>query len=154
MLYVKKKYVRYLIIYFKIIQFRLTRKVVSNKSMKHKKYIPPYVSNIEPPFLKLIKKFLSIEYIVIFSYSTSMSAGDCYELGKALYNEKDFKNALAWMMVALRKYHDENLEYPFTEVDILEYIGFSHYLLGKLLNFLLNLMFFIMGWIAKMYYYM
>ncbi|CAH0714461.1 unnamed protein product, partial [Brenthis ino] len=62
-------------------------------------------------------------------YSTSMSAGDCYELGKALYNEKDYKNALAWMMVALRKYHDENLEYPFTEVDILEYIGFSHYLL-------------------------
>ncbi|XP_045495201.1 prolyl 4-hydroxylase subunit alpha-1 isoform X1 [Colias croceus] len=63
-------------------------------------------------------------------YSTPMSAGDCYELGKALYNEKDYTNALAWMTVALRKYKEENQPYLFKEVDIMEYIGFSHYLLG------------------------
>ena len=59
-----------------------------------------------------------------------MTAGDCYELGRALYNEKDFKNALAWMNEALRKYKSGKEPYPFTEVDILEYIGFSHYLMG------------------------
>lgn len=63
-----------------------------------------------------------------------MTAGDCYELGKALYNEKDFKNALAWMVQTRRKYKKEiDHVYAFTEVDILEYISFCHFLLGKLL---------------------
>ncbi|CAG9578884.1 unnamed protein product [Danaus chrysippus] len=65
-------------------------------------------------------------------YSTPMSAGDCYELGKALYNEKDYENALDWMNEALYKYVDEDQPYPFSEADILEYISFSHYLLGDL----------------------
>ncbi|XP_013181517.1 PREDICTED: prolyl 4-hydroxylase subunit alpha-1-like [Papilio xuthus] len=64
-------------------------------------------------------------------YSTPMSAGDCYELGRTLYNEKDFSNSLRWMLEALRKYKEENEVYDFTEVDILEYISFSHYLLGE-----------------------
>ncbi|XP_026315363.1 prolyl 4-hydroxylase subunit alpha-1 [Hyposmocoma kahamanoa] len=63
-------------------------------------------------------------------YSTPMSAGDCFELGRTLYNEKDFKNALAWMTQALRKYRKETDHvYAFTEVDILEYISFSYFLL-------------------------
>ncbi|XP_069356296.1 prolyl 4-hydroxylase subunit alpha-1 isoform X2 [Maniola hyperantus] len=62
-------------------------------------------------------------------YSTSMSASDCFELGKALYNEKDYSNALAWMMEALRKYSEDDEERTFTEVDILEYVSFSHYML-------------------------
>nr|XP_034827160.1 prolyl 4-hydroxylase subunit alpha-1 isoform X1 [Maniola hyperantus] len=61
--------------------------------------------------------------------STSMSASDCFELGKALYNEKDYSNALAWMMEALRKYSEDDEERTFTEVDILEYVSFSHYML-------------------------
>ncbi|CAK1540610.1 unnamed protein product [Leptosia nina] len=64
------------------------------------------------------------------NYSTPMSAGDCYELGKTLYNEKDYTNALAWMTIALKKYKEENQPYLFKETDIMEYIGFSHYLLG------------------------
>ncbi|CAK1600873.1 unnamed protein product [Parnassius mnemosyne] len=63
-------------------------------------------------------------------YSTPMTAGDCYELGRTLYNEKDYQNSLSWMMEALRKYNDEKDVYNFTDVDILEYISFSHYLLG------------------------
>ncbi|KAL0881008.1 hypothetical protein ABMA27_002151 [Loxostege sticticalis] len=63
-------------------------------------------------------------------YSTPMTAGDCYELGRALYNEKDYKNALAWMTEALRKYREEKEPYHFSEIDVLEYISFSHYLLG------------------------
>ncbi|XP_045487389.1 prolyl 4-hydroxylase subunit alpha-1 isoform X2 [Pieris rapae] len=64
------------------------------------------------------------------NYSAPMSAGDCYELGKALYNEKDYTNALAWMTQAMRKYKEENQPYLFKEIDIMEYIGFAHYLLG------------------------
>lgn len=64
-----------------------------------------------------------------------MNAGDCYELGRVLYNEKDYRNALAWMTEALRKYKEETQPaYAFTEVDVLEYISFSHYLLGELLQ--------------------
>lgn len=60
-----------------------------------------------------------------------MTAGDCYELGRELYNAKDLTNARAWMVEALRKLKEENIPYYFTEADILEYIGFSYYLLGK-----------------------
>ncbi|CAH2076657.1 unnamed protein product, partial [Iphiclides podalirius] len=63
-------------------------------------------------------------------YSTPMTAGDCYELGRTLYNEKDFGNSVRWMTEALRKLENESDTYNFTEVDILEYISFSHYLLG------------------------
>ncbi|XP_050664922.1 prolyl 4-hydroxylase subunit alpha-1-like isoform X4 [Leptidea sinapis] len=66
------------------------------------------------------------------TYSTPMSAGDCYELGKALYTEQDYRNALAWMTVALRKFKLEKIRYHFTEEDILEYIGFANYLLGDI----------------------
>lgn len=66
------------------------------------------------------------------AYSTPMSAGDCYELGRALYKESDFNNACNWMIEALRKYKEENINYPFTDVDILEYISFSYYLLGDI----------------------
>ncbi|XP_072939292.1 prolyl 4-hydroxylase subunit alpha-1-like isoform X2 [Epargyreus clarus] len=63
-------------------------------------------------------------------YSTPMSASDCYELGRALYIEMDYTNALSWMMEALRKYKEENEPHPFSEGDILEYISFAHHLLG------------------------
>ncbi|KAM3964090.1 prolyl 4-hydroxylase subunit alpha-1 isoform 2-T3 [Aphomia sociella] len=66
------------------------------------------------------------------TYSTPMTAGDCYELGRSLYNDKDYKNALTWMTETLRKYQEENELYPFDEVDIMEYIGFSHYMLGNI----------------------
>ncbi|CAG9119278.1 unnamed protein product [Plutella xylostella] len=62
------------------------------------------------------------------SYSTPMSTSDCYELGRALYSMKDYKNALGWMMEALRKYREDE-ELSFTKIDIIEYIGFAHYLL-------------------------
>lgn len=60
-----------------------------------------------------------------------MSASDCYELGRALYSHGDYKHALAWMMETLRKYSEEDVELSFDRTDILEYIAFSHYLLGE-----------------------
>ncbi|KAJ0175458.1 hypothetical protein K1T71_008617 [Dendrolimus kikuchii] len=64
-------------------------------------------------------------------YSFPMTAGDCYELGRALYNNKDFENSLEWMRVAYKKFKVESQaeNHPFTEVDILEYISFSLYML-------------------------
>ncbi|XP_013187300.1 prolyl 4-hydroxylase subunit alpha-1 [Amyelois transitella] len=64
-------------------------------------------------------------------YSTPMTTSDCFELARALYSDKDYKNALPWFLETLRKYKtDSEGIYNFDEVDILEYIGFSHYLSG------------------------
>ncbi|CAH0750265.1 unnamed protein product [Diatraea saccharalis] len=71
------------------------------------------------------------------TYSTPMSAGDCFELGRALYNDEDYKNGLAWMLVTLQKYREENEVYSFNETNILDYISFSYYLLGDVKNALL-----------------
>ncbi|XP_063532118.1 prolyl 4-hydroxylase subunit alpha-1 [Cydia strobilella] len=63
-------------------------------------------------------------------YSFPMSAADCYELMRALYNMKDYENALAWAMEALSKLREKTVSHSFTEIDLLEYISFSHYLKG------------------------
>ncbi|XP_053612410.1 prolyl 4-hydroxylase subunit alpha-1 isoform X2 [Plodia interpunctella] len=64
-------------------------------------------------------------------FSTPMTTSDCFELAKALYSDKDYKNALPWLLETLRKFKEKDEIYQFDEVDILEYIGFSHYLLGN-----------------------
>ncbi|GBP95604.1 Prolyl 4-hydroxylase subunit alpha-2 [Eumeta japonica] len=64
------------------------------------------------------------------SYSTPLTASDCYELGRALYSVNDHKNSLPWMMEALRKFEMEKETQTFTKIDILEHIGFSYYLIG------------------------
>ncbi|XP_041983786.1 prolyl 4-hydroxylase subunit alpha-1-like [Aricia agestis] len=63
-------------------------------------------------------------------YGSAMNANDCFELGIALYNETEYRNSLAWMSIALKKYNEEISSYPLTEVDILEYITFANYMLG------------------------
>ncbi|XP_045447269.1 prolyl 4-hydroxylase subunit alpha-1 [Melitaea cinxia] len=62
-------------------------------------------------------------------YSTSMNSDDCFELGRLLYTEKDYKNALSWMLMALEKYPNDDELYSFTDVDIMEYISFTYFLL-------------------------
>ncbi|XP_050664938.1 prolyl 4-hydroxylase subunit alpha-1-like isoform X16 [Leptidea sinapis] len=66
------------------------------------------------------------------TYSTPLTAGDCYELGKTLYNEKNYKDALEWMTVAFRKYELVQISYYFTEENIFDYIAFTNYLLGDI----------------------
>ncbi|KPJ11197.1 Prolyl 4-hydroxylase subunit alpha-2 [Papilio machaon] len=61
-------------------------------------------------------------------YSTPMSASDCYELGRTLYIVDDYSNSLRWMQEALRKYKEDEF-HNLSEVDILEYISYLHYLL-------------------------
>ncbi|KPI92760.1 Prolyl 4-hydroxylase subunit alpha-2 [Papilio xuthus] len=53
-------------------------------------------------------------------YRTPLTASDCYELGRILYNVKDYKNSLRWMEESLVKYKEENEDYNFTEVMVEE----------------------------------
>ncbi|XP_050664929.1 prolyl 4-hydroxylase subunit alpha-1-like isoform X10 [Leptidea sinapis] len=66
------------------------------------------------------------------TYSTPLTGGDCYELGKALYNEKIYKDSLEWMTVALRKYEMEQITYNFTKENIFNYIANTNYALGDI----------------------
>ncbi|XP_050664942.1 prolyl 4-hydroxylase subunit alpha-1-like [Leptidea sinapis] len=66
------------------------------------------------------------------TYSTPLNAGDCFELGKALYREKIYKEALEWMTVALRKYEMEQITYNFTEENIFDFIANTKYVLGDI----------------------
>ncbi|XP_028164099.1 prolyl 4-hydroxylase subunit alpha-1-like [Ostrinia furnacalis] len=63
-------------------------------------------------------------------YSKPMSAGDCFEIGKTLYEEGDYNNSLAWMTEALRKYSEKDELSDFRVIDFYEYIALSHYYLG------------------------
>ncbi|XP_013142674.1 PREDICTED: prolyl 4-hydroxylase subunit alpha-1-like isoform X2 [Papilio polytes] len=62
-------------------------------------------------------------------YSTPLSASDCYELGRMLYLIDKYSNSLRWMEEALRKYKVEDEVQNLSEVQILEYISYLHYLL-------------------------
>ncbi|XP_049773206.1 prolyl 4-hydroxylase subunit alpha-1 isoform X3 [Schistocerca cancellata] len=63
-------------------------------------------------------------------YSTEMSAGDCFELGRQSYNNGDFYHTVLWMQEALERLEEE---YNKTAVrsDILEYLAFSTYMQGN-----------------------
>lgn len=63
-------------------------------------------------------------------YSTELSAGDCFELGRQSYNNGDYYHTVLWMTEALERYEEE---YNKTTVksDILEYLAFSTYKQGN-----------------------
>ncbi|KDR24152.1 prolyl 4-hydroxylase subunit alpha-1 [Zootermopsis nevadensis] len=77
-------------------------------------------------------------------YSTELSAGDCFELGRQSYNNGDYYHTVLWMTEALQRYEDENNKTT-TKSDILEYLAFSTYKEGnvhralKLTNELLDI---------------
>lgn len=65
-----------------------------------------------------------------------MTASDCYELARALFSDKEeIKAALAWMTEANQKYREENTSYPFTKVDIMNFIRSANTLLCKMFFF-------------------
>lgn len=64
-----------------------------------------------------------------------MTASDCLKLGKGLYDEKDYKNGLKWMKMALLTYKENDTEiYGFTKADIMESICLGHYNSGNMWN--------------------
>ncbi|CAB3248040.1 unnamed protein product [Arctia plantaginis] len=66
-----------------------------------------------------------------FVYSAAMTAGDCYEFARILFNELDPESAVTLMEEALPKYYEEKFPYLFTDIEIMEYISYGNYMLGN-----------------------
>lgn len=63
--------------------------------------------------------------------SHPMTSADCFEVARAVYNFREFKNTISWSMEALRKFREENnTVHTMTESEIIEYIVFSHFFIG------------------------
>lgn len=79
---------------------------------------------------KLSTKELSKGIVAGDTVGTPLSAQDCFEVGRAAYNQKDYYHTLQWMMEALEKIGYEN---PPTkkESDILEYLAYALYKQGN-----------------------
>ncbi|XP_071438685.1 prolyl 4-hydroxylase subunit alpha-1 [Hetaerina americana] len=63
-------------------------------------------------------------------YSTALSAGGCFELGRQSYNNGDFYHTVLWMTEALQRYEEERNKTT-VKSDILEYLAFSMYQQGN-----------------------
>ena len=59
----------------------------------------------------------------------SLSAHDCFELGRQHYNSGDYDHTILWMKEAQKRLDEEQLKGQETveRTDILEYIAFSYY---------------------------
>lgn len=64
-------------------------------------------------------------------YSTQLSAGDCFELGRQSYQNKDYYHTVLWMTEAMDRYHEE-VNKTTAKGDILEYLAFSTYMQGNI----------------------
>ncbi|XP_055616103.1 prolyl 4-hydroxylase subunit alpha-1-like [Toxorhynchites rutilus septentrionalis] len=63
-------------------------------------------------------------------YSTEMSAGDCFELGRQTYLNGDYYHTVLWMREAMdRLSHEVNR--TTTKADVLEYLAFSTFKQGN-----------------------
>ncbi|VDO62053.1 unnamed protein product [Onchocerca flexuosa] len=68
--------------------------------------------------------------------SAALSAGDCFEIGRAAYDEYDYYHAITWMQEARERAEKETVPTAKLE-DILEYLAFSLYKQGNLKRALL-----------------
>ncbi|CAG5107262.1 Similar to phy-2: Prolyl 4-hydroxylase subunit alpha-2 (Caenorhabditis elegans) [Cotesia congregata] len=64
-------------------------------------------------------------------YSTGLSAGDCFELGRQSYNNGDYYHTVLWMQEAMNRLQDEQNRTTSNKPDILEYLAFSTYMQGN-----------------------
>ncbi|XP_043272912.1 prolyl 4-hydroxylase subunit alpha-1 isoform X2 [Venturia canescens] len=64
-------------------------------------------------------------------YSTGLSAGDCFELGRQSYNNGDYYHTVLWMQEAMDLLQEEQNRTTTTKPDILEYLAFSTYMQGN-----------------------
>jgi prolyl 4-hydroxylase len=56
-------------------------------------------------------------------------AGDCFELGRQLYNNQDYAHAEPWFRQALKKDSEEN-DGSVSRLEVLEYLEFTTFKLG------------------------
>jgi len=64
-------------------------------------------------------------------YGPTLSAHDCFELGRQTYNNGDYYHTTIWMEQAMKLYHEET-EKSISKADILEYLAFSAYMSGNI----------------------
>uniref|UniRef100_A0A1B6CXX7 procollagen-proline 4-dioxygenase n=1 Tax=Clastoptera arizonana TaxID=38151 RepID=A0A1B6CXX7_9HEMI len=64
-------------------------------------------------------------------YSTQLSAGDCFELGRLSYNQQDFYHTVLWMTEALDRQEKERNNTQIERWEILEYLAYSTYMQGN-----------------------
>lgn len=80
------------------------------------------------------------EYLKSSTNSLSLTANDCYELGRQAYSNEDYHHTELWMKESLRRFQEEvsfknteNSDNKLTDlVNILEHLAFSAYKLNKL----------------------
>jgi len=64
-------------------------------------------------------------------YSTQLTAGDCFELGRQSYNNQDFYHTVLWMTEALSLYNKAPNKTEIERWEILEYLAYSTYMEGN-----------------------
>ncbi|XP_001867743.2 prolyl 4-hydroxylase subunit alpha-1 [Culex quinquefasciatus] len=69
-------------------------------------------------------------------YSTEMSAGDCFELGRQTYLNGDYYHTVLWMREAMDRLSQE-VNRTTTKADVLEYLAFSTFKQGNVQTALL-----------------
>ena len=63
----------------------------------------------------------------------TLSAHDCFELGRQHYNSGDYDHTIVWMKEAQKRLDEESKgQETVDRSDILEYIGFSYYSIGDM----------------------
>lgn len=65
------------------------------------------------------------------SVGKGLSGQDCFEVGKAAYNSKEYYHTLEWMQEALERSKNEKPK-TVKESEILEYLAFALYKQGNL----------------------
>ena len=64
-------------------------------------------------------------------YETTLSAHDCFELGRQAYNVHNYFHTNLWMDQALKVYQEES-DKSVAQSDILEYLAFASYMSGNI----------------------
>ena len=64
-------------------------------------------------------------------YGPTLSAHDCFELGRQAYNNGDYFHTNIWMDQAMKLFQEEK-EKTISQSDILEYLAFSAYMSGNI----------------------
>ncbi|KAJ8675754.1 hypothetical protein QAD02_011540 [Eretmocerus hayati] len=68
-------------------------------------------------------------------YSTGLSAGDCFELGRQSYNNGDYYHTVLWMQEAMDRLQEgQTNRTTISKPDILEYLAFSTYMQGNVVR--------------------
>lgn len=92
--------------------------------MKRDRHTPHYPADLSP----LFDPFIS----VACSFSRfHVAAGDCFELGRQSYHNRDYYHTVLWMQEAMDRLQEEQNATTTSKPDILEYLAFSTYMQGS-----------------------